>query len=80
MRIFTDFAEITGKIDAVVTIGTFDGIHRGHLNILQTVVEKAKSENSRSLVITFEPHPRSVISEDFNIKHVGGTVNKAFLY
>jgi riboflavin kinase / FMN adenylyltransferase len=42
---------------AVVTIGNFDGVHRGHHAVLQTVVELAHSLGLKSVAITFEPHP-----------------------
>jgi riboflavin kinase/FMN adenylyltransferase len=48
----------------VVTIGNFDGLHRGHQYLLSQVVERARSIGVRSLVITFEPHPISVLRPD----------------
>ena len=46
---------------AVLTIGTFDGLHIGHQAILGRVVEVAKARHARSVVVTFEPHPRTVL-------------------
>jgi len=46
----------------VVTIGIFDGVHLGHLAILQRVTELAQSKNTESIVLTFEPHPRIVLN------------------
>lgn len=48
---------------SVVTIGTFDGIHLGHRLIISEVVNRAKSLDGRSVVITFEPHPREVLGK-----------------
>lgn len=44
-----------------VTIGNFDGVHLGHQKILSAVVEKARAENLKSAVITFDPHPSQVL-------------------
>lgn len=49
---------------SVVTIGAFDGIHRGHVKILQEVALLAKGTGGRGVVVTFEPHPISVIRPD----------------
>ncbi len=46
---------------AVVTIGTFDGVHKGHRAILQNVAEKAASVGGESILITFDPHPRKLL-------------------
>jgi len=46
---------------SVVTIGSFDGVHVGHQAILRRVIELAKHHAGRSVVITFEPHPRAVL-------------------
>lgn len=48
--------------NTVVTVGTFDGVHRGHLSLIKAVVNKAKARNARSVVITFDPHPREIIN------------------
>ncbi|MBS1644541.1 MAG: bifunctional riboflavin kinase/FAD synthetase [Bacteroidetes bacterium] len=45
----------------VVTIGTFDGVHLGHRTILKEVINKAKEIGRESMVLTFDPHPRSII-------------------
>ena len=47
---------------AVVTVGFFDGVHQGHQAVLRTVAERATAEGARSVAITFDRHPREVLS------------------
>ncbi|SNT26509.1 riboflavin kinase / FMN adenylyltransferase [Ekhidna lutea] len=49
---------------AVVTIGTFDGVHVGHQTILKRVVDDARKNNGKSVLITFWPHPRFILNKD----------------
>lgn len=46
---------------AVVTVGTFDGVHLGHWAVLQEIVARAKARGGRSILVTFEPHPLKVV-------------------
>lgn len=46
---------------AIATIGNYDGIHRGQLTVLERVVERSREEGVQPVVITFEPHPVSVL-------------------
>ncbi len=50
--------------NAVVTIGTFDGVHLGHQEILKRVIELAKQDNGEACMVTFWPHPRFVLKPD----------------
>jgi riboflavin kinase / FMN adenylyltransferase len=45
----------------VVTVGTFDGVHRGHQAVLRTLVEVARARKQQSVILTFEPHPLYII-------------------
>lgn len=47
--------------NAVVTIGTFDGVHSGHRQVLHQLKEEAKKINGETVIITFHPHPRKVV-------------------
>ncbi len=49
--------------NSIVTVGTFDGMHIAHQKILDTLVEKAKASDSRSVVITFKPHPQEILGK-----------------
>jgi riboflavin kinase/FMN adenylyltransferase len=48
----------------VATIGNFDGVHRGHLRILETVVSRAQALSGTAVVVTFHPHPQKVLHPD----------------
>ena len=52
---------------SVITVGTFDGIHLGHRKLIEKVLDISESENLRSIVLTFNPHPRVVLNNDNNI-------------
>jgi riboflavin kinase/FMN adenylyltransferase len=68
MNIFYDINEVNKEESTVLTIGTFDGFHKGHQQIVDHLVAQAKKSKARSFLITFEPHPRSVLSKDFDLK------------
>lgn len=54
--------------NTVVTVGTFDGVHEGHRALMETVVGRARLLNARSVVVTFDPHPRTIINPKNTVK------------
>lgn len=46
----------------VLTVGTFDGVHRGHQAVLDEIARRAKASGLRSMLVTFEPHPLEVVN------------------
>jgi len=46
---------------AIVTVGTFDGVHRGHWEVLQEICRRARATGGRSILVTFHPHPLRVV-------------------
>lgn len=61
MKVFYDLDNLPDFKNAVITIGSFDGVHCGHQRIIQQVNHLAESIDGESVVITFHPHPRQVI-------------------
>ncbi len=51
-------------ISPVATLGIFDGVHRGHMALLDCLVKRAEEEGRESVVITFSPHPRIVLEQN----------------
>lgn len=61
MKIFRGFDEIGKDKNTVISVGTFDGVHRAHRQIIEKVIELANASNLRSLIVTFDPHPQEVL-------------------
>ncbi len=61
MKIITSLQDINFTGSTIVTIGSFDGVHKGHRQVLKQLSESAKEKNLTSVVITFEPHPQIVL-------------------
>ncbi len=64
MKIYHSLDDFTQLPNAVVTSGTFDGVHLGHQQILARLKEISKKNNGETVVITFWPHPRLVLKPD----------------
>ena len=68
MKVYYDLKDFVKLKKAVVTTGTFDGLHLGHQTILRRLKEIAAKEKGETVVLTFDPHPRIVIYNDTNIR------------
>ena len=64
MKTYRGIPEIPHIPHAVVTTGTFDGVHPGHRSILERLNKRAGEIGGESVLITFDPHPRTVIHPD----------------
>lgn len=64
MRRENGLDQITRDERSVVTVGTFDGVHRGHQALVHYLIERAAARAGRSTVISFDPHPRTVVRGD----------------
>jgi len=70
VKIYHNINEL-GKIrNAVITVGTFDGIHKGHRKLIGEVCRLAKTAKGESVVITFDPHPRQVLQPSSGVKMI----------
>ena len=64
MNIYNSIEDFPSEISTVVTIGTFDGIHKGHQKIINRMNRIVKKEGLQSVLLTFFPHPRHVLFPD----------------
>ena len=70
MKVVNNISEFTASKQSVITIGTFDGVHIGHRKIITDLVSIAKKNNLQSIILTFFPHPRTVLQKDSNMKMI----------
>ena len=80
MRVFRDLENLPAFNNAVITIGTFDGVHLGHQKLISRINELAAQYDGESIIVTFHPHPRLVIfPEDTTLKLLNTTEEKVEL-
>ncbi|ARS41106.1 riboflavin biosynthesis protein RibF [Sphingobacteriaceae bacterium GW460-11-11-14-LB5] len=76
MKIYHNLSDFKKLDNAIVTIGTFDGVHFGHQKIIKQLVEKAKSDKGESVILTFFPHPRMIIDPENQDLKMINTINE----
>lgn len=81
MQVYRDFEDLQRNDSTVISIGTFDGVHGAHRQILNRVLELAKEKNARSFIVTFHPHPQEVLKNKTpDIKLLSTTEEKIRLF
>ncbi len=61
MKVVRSLEELDRNKNSVVTVGTFDGVHVAHRAIIREVINRAKMREGRSVVLTFDPHPKEIV-------------------
>ncbi len=79
MKVYNDIDKFSAK-NPIVTIGMFDGVHLGHKTILERINELSEQKNGETVVITFWPHPRLVLSNtNKKLRYLSTIDEKLFL-
>lgn len=64
MEIIKDIDSFNPIKSSVLTIGSYDGLHIGHISLLKMMVEFAKKNNIPAVLVTFDPHPKEILSNN----------------
>jgi len=64
MKVNKDLKNAISSQPSILTLGTFDGVHKGHRKIISNLKSEAKTNNLRSIILTFFPHPRNIVSSE----------------
>jgi riboflavin kinase/FMN adenylyltransferase len=75
LKVFNSISSYVSQKQSIVTIGTFDGVHIGHQEIIEKIIEDAKKSDCESLILTFFPHPRMVLAHESGVKLLN-TINE----
>jgi len=79
MKIYDDVNNLPEFKNAILTIGTFDGVHLGHQKIIHQLVEDARRVGGETVIMTFNPHPRKIIQPDYPLEMLNDFEEKAAL-
>jgi riboflavin kinase / FMN adenylyltransferase len=79
LKKYNSISDFKCKSKTIATIGTFDGVHIGHKKILEKLTSNASKSNYESLVLTFFPHPRTVLQEGTEMKQLNTIDEKTVL-
>lgn len=76
MQVHRDIDHLPAFRHAVITIGTFDGVHTGHQQIIAQLKAEAAHVQGESVIITFHPHPRMIVGEQSHPVHLLNTLDE----
>jgi riboflavin kinase/FMN adenylyltransferase len=76
MQVFRGIPRPSAQADCALTIGNFDGVHRGHQALLARVVAAARARGIAAAVMTFEPHPRELFTPERAPARISGLRDK----
>lgn len=70
MQVHRGWDNLPSFDQVILTIGTYDGVHYGHQQIIKRIIDLAKEHQTESVLLTFHPHPRLVLQPDFDLKMI----------
>ncbi|MCZ6775430.1 MAG: bifunctional riboflavin kinase/FAD synthetase [Ignavibacteria bacterium] len=76
MKIIRSLGEIKRDTNSVVTVGSFDGVHLAHREIIREVANRSRMREGRNVVITFDPHPMEVVASPRNSSGLLSTIDE----
>lgn len=79
MQVYYRIEDLPAFKNAVITIGTFDGVHHGHQTIIDALTQKARAIGGESVIITFDPHPRKIVQPDHSLQLINTLPEKISL-
>lgn len=79
MKVFRGFEALPRFTRPTVTVGSYDGVHSGHLALLRTVTDTARAQGGDSIVLTFEPHPRITLGKAEGLRLLTTAEEKVYL-
>ncbi len=68
LQVHYNIAQLPFFNNAVITIGTFDGVHKGHKHILNQLKAEARQISGETVIITFHPHPRKIVGHSHTVQ------------
>jgi len=80
LKIYQDIKDFPKASTAIVTVGTFDGLHLGHQKIIHRMIALAKENNGETVLVTFDPHPRLVVNTNTHEIKFINTQNRNFAF
>jgi len=80
MKLYRSLKKIESIKNSVVSIGMFDGVHLGHLSVINRVIDVARENNLKSIIITFSNSPTSYFSKDKSDLQITNTNEKIDLF
>jgi riboflavin kinase/FMN adenylyltransferase len=79
MKVYRDIDHLPSFRNAVLTIGTFDGVHKGHQQIIHAMRSMAKEADGETIIITFNPHPRKIVRPETSLEMINTLDEKIHL-
>jgi riboflavin kinase/FMN adenylyltransferase len=70
---------VSDYINSVVALGTFDGVHKGHHHLIDTLLKEAKRINATPIIVTFFPHPTHILTPDKPLKLINSIEERKIL-
>ncbi len=68
MKVHYNIENLPAFKKAIITIGTFDGVHKGHQQVIEAMKKESKKNNGETVIITFHPHRRKIFEQTFSLQ------------
>jgi len=79
MKVHYNIENLPAFKKAIITIGTFDGVHKGHQQVIEAMKKESKKNNGETVIITFHPHPRKIVEQNSSLQLINTLEEKITL-